>query len=96
MQHYKSDKWWKALRARQDHNKHRHTGVWLKNNKSYYFDLVVKGRRIRKGGYSSAEQAAIAWDVLIEELGLPHRKTYCESHYDYMVRKYGLLDKTCE
>lgn len=84
------------MRERQDVNKHAHTGVWLKNGKSFYFDLVVQGRRIRKGGYSSAEQAAIARDFLIRDLGLPHRRTYCESHYDYFARKHGLLDQTYE
>jgi len=88
---YKSDKWWKALRSRNDRNQHHYVGVWLKNNKSYYFDLVVRSRRIRKGGFISAERAAIARDFLIAQLRLPHKRAFCESHYDYLINKYGLI-----
>jgi hypothetical protein len=87
---YKSEKWWKALRHRIDRNQHSYVGVWLKNNKSYYFDLVLRGRRIRKGGFRSPEHAAIARDYLIDQLGLPHKREFCDSHYDYPVNKYRL------
>ena len=52
---YKSKKWWEALRVRNDRNQHSYVGVWLKNNGSYYFDLVVRGMRIRKGGFRSPD-----------------------------------------
>jgi len=93
---YKSNKWWEALRARNDRNQHSYVGVWLKNNHSYYFDLVVRGRRIRKGGFKSAEHAAIARDFLIVQLRLPHQRAFCESHYDYLVNEYGLIADPCE
>lgn len=88
---YKSKTWWKALRHRNDRNQHSNVGVWLKNNISYYFELVVRGRRIRKGGFNSAEQAAIARDYLIDQLGLPHKRAFCESQYDYLLKKYELI-----
>jgi len=93
---YKSDKWWKALRCRNDRNQHSYVGVWLKNNKSYYFDLVIQGRRIRKGGFRTAEHAALARDYLIDQLGLPHKREFCGSHYDYLVNKYQLIADSSE
>ena len=93
---YKSRKWWEALRVRNDRNQHSYVGVWLKNNQSYYFDLVVRGRRTRKGGFKSAEEAAIARDFLIDELKHPHKQTFCDSHYNYLVNKYELIAKPCE
>jgi len=93
---YKSKKWWEALRVRNDRNQHSYVGVWLKNDRSYYFDLVVRGRRIRKGGFRTAEHAAIARDFLIDELRLPHKRAFCESHYDYLVNKYELIADPCE
>ena len=93
---YKSDKWWAALRIRNDRNQHSYVGVWLKNNHSYYFDLVVRGKRIRKGGFRSAEEAAIARDFLIDHSKLPHKRAFCDSHYEYLVTKYELIADQCE
>jgi hypothetical protein len=93
---YKPDKWWAALRFRNDRNQHHYVGVWLKNNKSYYFDLVVRGRRIRKGGFRTPEHAAIARDFLIDQLRLPHKRAFCESHFNYLVNKYRLIADPCE
>jgi len=57
----------------------------------YNFDLVVRGRRIRKGGFKSAEEAAIARDFLIDQSRLQHKRAFCDSHYDYLVNKYQLI-----
>ena len=93
---YKSKKWWDAPRFRNDQNENGYVGVWLKNNRSYYFDLVVRGRRTRKGGFKSAEEAAIARDFLIDKLRLPHKRAFCDSHYNYRVNKYELIADPCE
>ena len=93
---YKSRKWWEALRNRDDRNQHAYVGVWLKNNKSYCFDLVLKGKRIRKGGFRTAEHAALARDHLIDQLDLPHKRAFCDSHYDYLVNKHNLVTDPCE
>ena len=89
---YKSNKWWAALRARVDRNTHGYTGVWLKNGISYYFDLVVQGLRYRQGGFNTAEEAALARDCVIVANRLPHKKSFGDSHYDYLVSKYGFYD----
>ena len=89
---YKSNKWWAALRGRVDRNTHGYTGVWLKNGISYYFDLVVRGQRYRQGGFKTAEEAALARDCVIVTNRLPHRKSFGDSHYDYLVNKYGFYD----
>ena len=89
---YKSNKWWAALRGRVDRNTHGYTGVWLKNGISYYFDLVVRGQRYRQGGFKTAEEAALARDCVIVTNRLPHRKSFGDSHYDYLVSKYGFYD----
>ena len=88
---YKSDKWWKALRNRNDRNQHHYVGVWLKNNKSYCFDLVIQGGRIRKGGFKTAERAALARDFLIDQLELPHKRAFHEPYYEYLVNKHNLI-----
>ena len=93
---YKSNKWWKALRNRNDRNQHAYVGVWLKNNRSYHFDLVLRGKRIRKGGFRTAEHAALARDFLIDQLELPHKRAFCDSHYDYLVNKHSLIADTDE
>lgn len=89
---YKSNKWWAALRDRSDWNSHGYTGVWLKNGISYYFDLVVQGQRYRQGGFKTAEEAALARDCVIVSNRLPHRKSFGDSHNDYLVCKYGFYD----
>ena len=91
MYEYKSKKWWNALRHRNDRNQHHFVGVWLKNNKSYCFDLVIQGRRIRKGGFRTAEQAALARDYLIDHLELPHKRAFELPYYDYLVTKHNLV-----
>lgn len=91
---YKSKKWWSALRRRNDRNQHHFVGVWLKNNRSYCFDLVIQGKRIRKGGFRTAERAALARDFLIDQLELPHKREFCEPYYDYLVNKHNLLADT--
>ena len=68
-----------SCREAASFNQYHCVGVRLKNNKSYYFDLVVRGRRISKGGLRSAEHAAIARDFLIDQLRLPHKQAFCES-----------------
>jgi len=88
---YKSRKWWKALRNREDRNQHAFVGVWLKNKKSYHFDLVVRGRRIREGGFRTAEHAALARDYLIDHLELPHKRAFEIPYYDYLVNKHNLV-----
>ena len=88
---YKSKKWWEALRSRNDCNRHSYVGVWLKNNKTYCFDLVIQGKRIRKGGFRTAERAALARDFLIDQLELPHKRAFCEPYYDYLVNKHSLI-----
>jgi hypothetical protein len=93
---YKSRKWWEALRSRNDRNQHSYVGVWLKNNKSYCFDLVIQGRRIRKGGFRTAERAALARDFLIDQLELPHQRAFHEPYYDYLVNKHSLIADTDE
>ena len=89
---YKSDKWWSALRMRNERNRCHCTGVWLKNGNSYYFDLVVKGQRYRQGGFKTPEEAALARDCVIVANRLPHRRTFSDDHYVYYVEKYGFYD----
>ena len=61
------------------------------NAQSYCFDLVIRGKRIRKGGFRTAERAALARDFLIDQLELPHKREFCKPYYDYLVNKHNLM-----
>ena len=89
---YKSDEWWQALRSRNERNKNHYTGVWLKNGRTYSFDLVVKGRKYRRGGFKTPEEAALARDCVIRANGLPHRMSFSDDHFDYYVDKFGFYE----
>jgi len=89
---HKSDNWWKALRSRDDCNRSHYTGVWLKNGSSYCFDLVYRGHRIRKGGFKTPEEAALARDCIIVANQLPHKRAFSDDHFDYYVGKYGYYE----
>ena len=89
---YKSDKWWSALRSRKERNRHHYTGIWLKNGKTYSFDLVVKGQRYRRGGFKTPEEAALARDCVIVANNLPHKRAFSEDHFKYYVDRFGFYE----
>lgn len=93
---HKSDEWWSALRTRPDSNRCHYTGVWVKNGKTYYFDLVVKGVKYRRGGFKTPEEAALARDCVIRANGLPHRRSFSDDHFDYYVDKFGFYELKIE
>ena len=89
---YKTEKWWKALRSRKDSNRNHYTGVWLKNGKVYCFDLVYRGHRVRRSGFKTPEEAALARDCVIVANKLPHKRAFSDDHFDYYVGKYGFYE----
>ena len=50
-----------------------------------------QGRRIRHGGFRTAEQAALARDYVIDRITLPHRRAFDEPYFDYLVKKHNLM-----
>ena len=89
---HKSEDWWQALRGRKQSNRCHYTGVWLKNGKTYSFDLVVRGVKYRKGGFKTPEEAALARDCVIVANKLPHRRSFSDDHFGYYVGKYGFYE----
>ncbi len=89
---YKSNDWWKALRTRKERNQFHYTGVWRKSRESYSFDLVYRGHRIRKGGFKTPEEAALARDCVIRANNLPHKRSFSDDHFDYYVDKFGFYE----